>query len=53
MAQLASAIPDSLKWGCTQSTIRTNRYRLVPQGSQTAAQNGTIRVRLPERSLVR
>ncbi len=53
MAQLASAIPDSLKWGCTQSTIRTNRYRLVPQGSQSAGQNGTIRVRLPERSLVR
>ena len=53
MAQLASAIPDSLRWGLTQSTIRTNRYRLVPQGSQTAAQNGTIRVRLPERSLVR
>lgn len=53
MAQLASAIPDSLRWGCSQSTIRTNRYRLVPQGSQSVAQNGTIRVRLPERSLVR
>jgi hypothetical protein len=53
MAQLASSIPDSLRWGCSQSTIRTNRYRLVPQGSQSAGQNGTIRVRLPERSLVR
>jgi hypothetical protein len=53
MAQLASAIPDSLRWGCSQSTIRTNRYRLVPQGSQSVSENGTIRVRLPERSLVR
>jgi len=53
MAQLASAIPDSLRWGCSQSTIRTNRYRLVPQGSQTVGENGTVRVRLPERSLVR
>lgn len=53
MAQLASSIPDSLKWGCVQSQIRTNRYRLVPQGSQTVGQNGTVRVRLPERSLVR
>lgn len=53
MAQLASSIPDSLRWGLTQSTIRTNRYRLVPQGSQSVSENGTIRVRLPERSLVR
>jgi hypothetical protein len=53
MAQLASAIPDSLRWGLSQSTIRTNRYRLVPQGSQSVSENGTIRVRLPERSLVR
>jgi hypothetical protein len=53
MANLASSIPDSLRWGCAQSTIRTNRFRLVPQGSQTVGQNGTVRVRLPERSLVR
>jgi hypothetical protein len=53
MAQMASSIPDSLRWGCTQSTIRTNRYRLVPQGSQAVSENGTVRVRLPERSLIR
>ena len=53
MAQLASSIPDSLRWGCSQSTIRTNRYRLVPQGSTSVGENGTVRIRLPERSLVR
>lgn len=48
-----SEIPDALRYGASHSTIRTNRFRLVPTGSDTANPNGTVRVRLPEKSLVR
>jgi len=46
-------IPDALKYGASHSTIRTNRFRIVPQGSDSAQPNGVFRVRLPEKSLVR
>lgn len=46
-------LPDALKYSASHSTIRTNRFRLVPQGSDTVNPNGTVRVRLPEKSLVR
>jgi hypothetical protein len=46
-------LPDALKYGCTHSTIRTNRFRLTPQGSDGADPNGSFRVRLPAKSLVR
>jgi len=46
-------IPDALKYGASHSTIRTNRFRLVPQGTDSATPNGIFRVRLPEKSLVR
>ena len=46
-------LPDALKYGCTHSTIRTNRFRLTPQGSDGATPNGSFRVRLPAKSLVR
>lgn len=48
-----SDLPDALKYGASHSTIRTNRFRLVPQGSDTGNPNGVFRVRLPEKSLVR
>lgn len=48
-----SEIPDALRYGASHSTIRTNRFRLVPQGSDTVNPNGTVRIRLPEKSLVR
>ena len=46
-------LPDALKYSASHSTIRTNRFRLVPQGSDSVSPNGTVRVRLPEKSLVR
>lgn len=46
-------LPDALKYGCSHSTIRTNRFRLTPQGSDGADPNGSFRVRLPAKSLVR
>jgi len=48
-----SEIPDALRYSASHSTIRTNRFRLVPTGSSTANPNDTVRVRLPEKSLVR
>jgi len=46
-------LPDALKYSASHSTIRTNRFRLTPQGSDSVLPNGTVRVRLPEKSLVR
>jgi hypothetical protein len=46
-------LPDALKYSASHSTIRTNRFRLTPQGSDEVKPNGTVRVRLPEKSLVR
>lgn len=46
-------LPDALKYSASHSTIRTNRFRLVPQGSDSITPNGTVRIRLPEKSLVR
>lgn len=46
-------LPDALKYSASHSTIRTNRFRLTPQGSDSVSPNGTVRVRLPEKSLVR